>query len=75
MKLQTFLDLAISDAKVRYFLDTVGAARDSGMTEELKSAMMFLQEPISSVSKFLFRILSALKAIRGDMHLFAIQRL
>ena len=62
MKLQTFLDLAISDAKVRYFLDTVGTARDSGITEELKSAMMFLQEPISSFSKILFRILSALKS-------------
>ena len=56
MKLQTFHDLAISDAKIRSFLDIVGATRDSGMIDELKSAMMFLQEQISSFKKNNLRI-------------------
>ena len=56
MKLQTFQDLAISDAKVRSFLDTVGAVRDSGTTEELKSAMIFLQEAIFLKENFIFEL-------------------
>ena len=56
MKLQTFHDLAISDAKIRSFLDTVGETSDSGMIDELKSAMMFLQEQISSLKKIILKM-------------------